>query len=129
MFVPEDARCCPDHMTNQRLKRAAINSIAPSSIECKKFSSNDIQLLISRWQALFERQKRLDFDNSEVFSGDEDQAFTSLSKDNLASQVSSSNIANSSNRSIRMAIAILLCKFRLGLSNNILTNYIVPVAG
>ncbi|CAF1216078.1 unnamed protein product [Rotaria magnacalcarata] len=90
VFVPEDARCCPYHMVNQRPTMAAMNSIAPSSIQYKKFSSNDIQLLISKWQTYFERQKRLDFDNSEALSNDEYQAFTSLSKDqfnDLASQI------------------------------------------
>ena len=81
MFVPEDARYCADHMVNQRIKKVAINSIAPSLIQYKKFSSNDIQLLISKWQILFERQKRFDFDNSEVLSDDKHQAFLSLSKD------------------------------------------------
>ncbi|CAF2042672.1 unnamed protein product [Rotaria magnacalcarata] len=101
VFVPEDARCCPYHMVNQRPTMAAMNSIAPSSIQYKKFSSNDIQLLISKWQTYFERQKRLDFDNSEALSNDEYQAFTSLSKDqfnDLASQIAGSNIRNSSNR-------------------------------
>ncbi|CAF3796636.1 unnamed protein product [Rotaria magnacalcarata] len=103
VFVPEDARCCPYHMVNQRPTMAAMNSIAPSSIQYKKFSSNDIQLLISKWQTYFERQKRLDFDNSEALSNDEYQAFTSLSKDQFndsASQIAGSNIRNSSNRSI-----------------------------
>ena len=56
-------------------------------------------------------------------SDDEYKIFTSLSKsqfDNLISQIFASNIRNSSNTSIRTAIAILLCKLRLGLSNSLL---------
>ncbi|CAF4581114.1 unnamed protein product, partial [Rotaria magnacalcarata] len=48
---------------------------------------------------------------------------TSLTKvqfEDLASYLFDSNIRNSSNRSIRTALAILLCKLRLGLSLNIL---------
>ena len=110
-------------MINHRLKTEAVNSLAASSIQYKKFNSNDIQLLLNKWQLLFERQKRLDFDNSEALSDDEYRIFTSLSKiqfDNLISHISNSNIRNSSNRSIRTAVTILLCKLRLGLSNNVL---------
>ena len=56
-------------------------------------------------------------------SDDEYRIFTSLLKiqfDNLISHISDSDIRNSSNRSIRSAVAILLCKLRLGLSNNVL---------
>jgi hypothetical protein len=123
IFIPEGSRCCSDHMINHRLKTAAIDRLAPLSIQYRTFNSNDIQLLITKWQMLFERQKRLDFDNLDSLSDDECKAFTSLSKtqfDDLIFQISTSKIRNSSNRSIRTAIAILLCKLRLGLSNKIL---------
>ncbi|CAF4632107.1 unnamed protein product, partial [Rotaria sp. Silwood2] len=106
-----------------RLTLGAINSVAPSSIQYKIFSFNDVQILLNKWQILFERQKLLDFDNSEALSDDEYKVFTSLSKiqfDELILKISDSSIRNSSNRSIRTAIAILLCKLRLGLSNNVL---------
>jgi hypothetical protein len=57
------------------------------------------------------------------FQHKEYQALTSLSKsqfDDLIGRLSESKIRNSSNRSIRTAIAILLCKLRLGLSNHLL---------
>jgi len=110
-------------MLNRRLTMAAIDKIAPSSIRYEKLGSDDIQLLITKWQMLFERQKRLDFDNAQSLSDDEYKTFTSLSKsqfDDLVSQISEYSIRNSSNRSIRTAIAILLCKLRLGLSNDML---------
>ncbi|CAF1493570.1 unnamed protein product, partial [Rotaria magnacalcarata] len=56
-------------------------------------------------------------------SDDEYQILTSLTKvqfEDLASYLFDSNIRNSSNRSIRTALAILLCKLPLGLSLNIL---------
>jgi hypothetical protein len=101
----------------------AIDRIAPSLIQHKKLTSNDVQLLITKWQMLFQKQKRLDFDNPQSLSDDEYKIFTSLSKsqfDDLISQIFASNIRNSSNRSIRTAIAILLCKLKLGLSNGLL---------
>jgi hypothetical protein len=123
VFIPEGARCCPDHMTTRRFKSEAIDKIAPYSIEMKKLNAADVQLLLSKWQMLYEYKKRLDFDNSQSMSDNEYQSFTSLSKsqfDDLIGRLSESMIRNSSNRSIRTAIAILLCKLRLGLSNQLL---------
>jgi hypothetical protein len=96
----------------------------------KKLNVAYVQLLLSKWQMLYEYKKRLDFDNSQSMSDNEYQSFTSLSKsqfDDLIGRLSESMIRNSSNRSIRTAIAILLCKLRLGLSNQllaILLNYL-----
>ena len=123
VFIPEGARCCSKHMVDDRLKMDAMDTLRPFSVQDKQFNSTDIQLIISKWQMLFEQQRRFDFDNREVLSDDEYRIFTSLSKtqfDDLVCQISESTIRNSSNRSIRTALAILLCKLRLGLSNSLL---------
>ena len=102
----------------------AIDKIAPSSIEYKKFNSTDVQLMINRWQTLFEQKRHFDFDNPQCLSDDEYQIFTNLTKvqfDDLAWYISQSNIRNSSNRTVRTALAIFLCKLRLGLSNAVLS--------
>ena len=57
---------------------AAIDRIAPSSIQHKKLYSSNIQLLISRWQIIFKRQKRLDFDSFEALSDGQCITLTSL---------------------------------------------------
>ncbi|CAF3376716.1 unnamed protein product [Rotaria socialis] len=123
ILIPEGARCCSQHLDDDRLTKNAVDKVGPFSIQSKRFSSSDVQLLISRWQILFEQQKRFDFDNPLSLSDDEYQILTSLTKvqfEDLASYLFNSNIRNSSNRSIRTALAILLCKLRLGLSLNIL---------
>ncbi|CAF3126185.1 unnamed protein product [Rotaria sp. Silwood2] len=104
---------------------SAIDSIKPSSIQYKKLDSGDVQLLISKCQLFFHMRKRLDFTNTLSLSDDEYKIFTSLSKndfDDLISQVSRIDMRDSNNRSIRTAIAILLCKLRLGLSNRALAS-------
>lgn len=104
---------------------SAIDGIKPSSIQHKKLNAGDVQLLISKSQLFFQMHKRLDFDNSLSLSDDDYKIFTSLSRnefDDLVSQVSRTDIRDSTNRSIRTAIAILLCKLRLGLSNRVLTS-------
>ncbi|CAF5013088.1 unnamed protein product, partial [Rotaria sp. Silwood1] len=123
VFIPEGARYCSNHLVNGQLSMVAIDMISPSTIQYKKLSSNDVQLLINRLQIIFEKQKRLDFDNMESLSDDECKTFTSLSKvqfNELISFTSTFDIRNSTSRSIRNAIAILLCKLRLGLSNKLL---------
>ena len=58
-----------------------------------------------------------------MLSDDEYRALTTLSKDqfnDLMTHISTYDIYNSSNRSIRTAIALLLCKLRVGLSNKLL---------
>ncbi|CAF4090657.1 unnamed protein product, partial [Rotaria magnacalcarata] len=107
ILIPEGARCCSQHLDDDRLTKNAIDKVGPFSIQSKRFSST----------------KRFDFDNPLSLSDDEYQILTSLTKvqfEDLASYLFDSNIRNSSNRSIRNALAILLCKLRLGLSLNIL---------
>ena len=110
-------------MVDHRLKENAIDNIAPFPIRNKRFNSTDVQLMINKSQMLFEQQKRFDFDNPISLSVDEYKILTSLTKvqfDDLAQYALNSNIRNSSNRPIRTALAILLCKLRLGLSISML---------
>ena len=123
VFVPEGARCCLSHMSEGQLTTDAIDRIGPLSIQHKKFNSSDVLVMINQWQMVFRRQKRLDFDDFRSLSDEECKIFKSLSKvqfDDLALHLSESMIRNSSNRSIRNALAILLTKLRLGLSNRVL---------
>ena len=123
VFILEGARCCVSHMLEGQLTTDAIDRIRPLSVQQKQFSSTDISVMINQWQILFQRQKRLDFDDYRSLTDEKCQIFTSLSKNqfnDLASQLSESTFRNSSNRSVRTALAILLMKLRLGLSDKVL---------
>ena len=75
-------------------------------------------------QILFEKQKRWHFNNPESLTDDEHQTFPSLSKiqfNNLISQISTSDMYKSDNRSIRTVTDVLLCKIRIGLPNSLLS--------
>ena len=125
VFIPEGARRCAKHVNNHRLAMLAIDSIKPSWIQYKKLDSDDVQLLISKCKLFFQMRKGLDFDNTLSLSDDDYKIFTSLSKDefdDLVSQISRTDIRDSTNRSICPAIAILLCNLWLGLSNRVLTS-------
>ncbi|CAF3738772.1 unnamed protein product [Rotaria socialis] len=124
VFIPEGARCCTEHILNGQLNVDAINQIKPSIVQVMKFSASDVQLLIDQWQIHFQQQKRFNFDDTRSVSDDECKVLTSLTKvqfEDLVWQISKSGIRNSSNRSIRTAVAVLLCKLRFGMSNTLLT--------
>lgn len=99
--------------------------IKPISIRTQELNSADVQLLLTKSQELLRNQKRIfNFDNPRDLRDDEYKLLTSLSRDDFDDIVhiisSSSNIRNSSNRSIRACIGLYLCKLRLGLSNRLL---------
>ena len=108
---------------------SAIDSIKLSLIQYKKLDSDDVQLLISKCKLFFHMRKRLDLDNTLSLSDNDYKIFTSLSKDEfdeLVSQVSRTDLRDSTNRSIPTAIAILLCNLRLELSNRVLASLFQP---
>ena len=125
VWIPEGARCCPDHIVYRQLTKQAIDSIKPMSIRYQEWSSSQIEALLQNFRDLYSRRKRFDFDDCRDLSNDAYHILTSLSKDafdNLVEVVSSSSSArNSSYRSIRTAVGIYLSKLRLGLSNSFLS--------
>ena len=126
VWIPEGARCCSNHLINRQLTTDAMNQIKPFSIRQQELNSSDVQLLLSKAQMLFENgNKRFNFDDTRDLTDDEFRLLTSLSRNDfndLVNIASSSSIRNSSNRSIRTAIGIYLCKLRLGLSNRLLAS-------
>ena len=123
VLVPEGARCCTDHFVNNQLKTDAIDMIKPSSVQGMRFTAGDVQLLIGGWQMIFQQQKRFNFDSIGYLSEDDCETMIGQSKiqfEDLIQHFSSSSLRDSSNRSVRTAIAILLCKLRLGISNRLL---------
>ncbi|CAF3872858.1 unnamed protein product [Rotaria sp. Silwood1] len=124
IWIPEGARCCSDHKIGDQLSKEAIDAIKPFAIRHQELKSADVQLLLNKSQNHFENEKRrFNFDDPRGLNDDEYPLLTSLSKDDfneLIEIISTSGIRNSSNRSIRTAIGIYLCKLRLGLSNRLL---------
>ncbi|CAF1525916.1 unnamed protein product [Didymodactylos carnosus] len=122
-MIRKGSRCCGEHLEDGRLILDAINIVKPHKIESTIFKTGDVQLLINTSQMLYNKKKRLDFDDCNAISNDEYYTLTSLNKaqfDNLIKEIAVSPIRNTSIRSIRTAVACLLCKLRLGLSNTVL---------
>ena len=124
IWIPEGARCCPDHIILHRFTQQALDSVKPLSIRYQEWNSSDLEMLLERLRILHNSKKRFNFDDSRDLSDDAYFTLTSLSKDafdHLVEEVSSSNVKNSCHRSVRTAVGIYLCKIRLGLSNRLLT--------
>lgn len=126
VWIPDGARCCSIHVVDHQIKIEDFNQIKPFSIRIQELSSEDVQFFLSKCQELFKNHKRrFNFDNHRDVTDDEYRLLTSLSRedfDDLVNTISSSNIRNSSNRSIRTCIGIYLCKLRLGVSNRLLAH-------
>ena len=117
-------RCGSDHLIGHQLSIEAVDAIKPFAIRHQELNSSDVYAILSKSQQLFVNVKRrFNFDDPRGLSDDEYLLLTSLSKDDfneLIEIVSSASIHNSSNRSIKTAIDIYLCKLCLGLSNRLL---------
>ena len=126
VWIPDGARCCTSHFIGRQIKNEDFDMIKPISIQTHELNSTDVQLLINKSQELLQNQKRrFNFDNPRDLSDDEYKLLTSLSRDDfddIVRIISSSNIRNSSNRSIRTCIGLYLCKLQLGLSNRLLAS-------
>ena len=96
----------------------------PFAIRHQELNYSDAYAILSKSQQLFVNVKRrFNFDGPRGLSDDEYHLLTSLSKDDfneLIAIISSVSIRNSSNRSIRTAVGVYLCKLYLGLSNRLL---------
>ncbi|CAF1249640.1 unnamed protein product [Didymodactylos carnosus] len=123
VMIREGSRCCRKHLEDHRLTPASINIIKPHKIEIISLKAGDVQMLINKSQILYNQKKRLDFDDCNAISDDEYYNLTSLNKgqfDSLIKEIAAFPIRNTAVRSIRTAVACLLCKLRLALSNTIL---------
>ena len=116
-WIPEGARCCPEHIVDRRLTKEALDSIKPSSIRYQEWSSSQIETLLGNFRDLYNGRKRFNFDDCCDLSDYAYSILTSLSKDNFDNLVevvsSSSNARNSSHRSIRTAVKSISANFVL----------------
>jgi hypothetical protein len=126
IWIYDGARCCSEHLFDHRLISGAVDEIKPAAIRIQSLNSSDVQVLLCQSQMLYQTlHRRFDFDNPRGLSDDEYRLLTSLSREDfndLIQRISSSGIRNSSNRSIRTAVGVFLCKLRLGVSHRLLAS-------
>ncbi|CAF1027433.1 unnamed protein product [Didymodactylos carnosus] len=122
VFVPSGARCCPQHMINRRLTREAIDRLRPHYIRRISLSCGDILGLFAKVTIMMNNEKRFNFDDMVNLTNEDHYNLTGLSKeqlDHLMTMLSTLNLRNSPYRSRRTAVACLLAKMRLGISNRV----------
>jgi hypothetical protein len=124
IIVPAGARCCPAHIKDEQFSEEALGKITPFSEEVT-LSRTSIRLLLETSRnLLLEKYKiRIDFDHPDALTDDDYITLTGVSKtefEDLMLYIDEGDLRNTSSRSTRMCVAILLTKLRCGLSNKLL---------
>ena len=126
VFVPKGARCCANHLENGCLPYESFKKLIIYGNELVSFTSDDIKALLLKYRSTLEAEKQILFDQPSSLTGTDYYNLIGLRKqqfNKLISFIPKSNvIRQSTKRSVRTAIGLLLCKLRLDLSNNILSS-------
>ena len=125
IWIPIGARCCPEHVDYRRLTKSALDAVKPRSVRYQEWNSSEVETLLGNFRNMYNSKRRFSFDDVHELSDNEYPILTGLSKDSFDDIVgivsSSSSLRNSSQRSIRTAVGVYLCKLRLGLSNSLIS--------
>ncbi|XP_062572783.1 uncharacterized protein LOC134234752 [Saccostrea cucullata] len=120
IYVDENSRSCKSHFLNDILTQTAMSQIEGTNDETY-LNRTDVADLLQRMRQSMLLKARLDFENPLSLSDEDYYYFTGLSKNQFFEVLSSlTSLRNTSVRSKRTCLAILLVKLRTGLSNNLL---------
>ena len=111
-------------MITGRLYINAFNRIRPYKIVQIAFSSTDVMLWFNKFRDHYNSFQVFDFGPPFTMSDFDCYNLTGISKSNFkhtTELLCTSNIKNSTNRSMRNAIGLFLTKLRIGVSNKVLT--------
>ena len=133
LFIPSGSRSCEKHLANDLLKSSAINSIMENRKEICAMKMGELINMMDKIQEELnklnlgneESMKKvpLNFDDSHRFTSNEYHTLTGLyyeEFEKICSTIPSVALYNTELRSSRQAVACLLTKLRLGLSNEVL---------
>ena len=140
IFVPENTRCCCNHLYRRQLTNEALKQIQPSRLDQLILNDADIKKLFEGCQSAIKLVRSFDFDDPASFDDQDYKTMTGLSRgiafyivfihyltqflyeldnfNNLFDQLTT--MRNTHVRSVRVALAVFLVESRLGLSNSIL---------
>lgn len=125
-IIPE-SRCCEEHKTDDHLKHEAFCSITLYKIENRLFSRDNILKIFQSYREKINSTKHLDFDDylNMTDAGYKNlTGFTRAQHSQILSYLPSTALKNSAKRSARCALACLLMKLKLGLSNSVLASMV-----
>ncbi|CAF1556584.1 unnamed protein product [Rotaria magnacalcarata] len=133
IFISEKSRCCTAHICDDSLSEKDIEKIKNSTTMHCSIKQHELIEIFSLMKIMLqnlntkieniEKRPALCFDADSTFDASNYYVLTGLTLeqfDNLCSEIPSGVIRHSDLRSSRSAIACLLVKLRLGLSNDVL---------
>ena len=123
--IPAGSRCCGSHTIDKRLSREAFLSLMPYKVQNRSFSSEDLVNMIQSYRKRINSNKHIDFDDCLSLTDDDYMKLTGFSRaqhNHILSFIPSTALKSSVTRSPRSALAYLLMKLKLGLSNSILAS-------
>lgn len=121
--IPAGSRCCESHTVDKRLLHEAFLSLMPHQVQHRPFSRENIVTMLQLYKTRLSSNKHLDFDDCLSLT-DADYmkltGFTRAQHNHILSYIPATALKNSVTRSARSALAYLLMKLKLGLSNSVL---------
>ncbi|CAF4512848.1 unnamed protein product [Rotaria socialis] len=125
--MPAGSRCCKLHTVDKRLIPEAFQSLAPHKVQYRLFSRQALINLLKSYRTRLNNNKHLDFDECMCLT-DADYikltGFTRAQHAHTLSHIPPTSLKNSATRSARSALAYVLMKLKLGLSDSVLTSMV-----
>ena len=123
--ISKGSHCCKTHTINGYLKHEAFFALTPYNSDRQIFDCNYIINMMQKFRTIINSNKRIDFDDPFCLSDTDYKnltGFTRAQHDRVLLYIPSTALKNSINRSPRCALACLLIKLRLSLSNSVLAS-------
>ncbi|CAF4618720.1 unnamed protein product, partial [Rotaria magnacalcarata] len=125
--IPAGSRCCTLHTVGKRLIPEAFQSLVPHKAQYRRFSPQTLINLLKSYRTRLNSNKHLDFDECMCLT-DADYikltGFTRAQHAHILSHIPPTSLKNSATRSARSALAYLLMKLKLGLSDSVLASMV-----
>lgn len=125
IVIPKGSRCCEKHTVNGFLSHDAFFAITAYKVREEPFDLNHNMNTMRKLQSMVNSNKHINFDDGFSLSDLDYKSLTGFTRaqhDLILSHIPSSALKNSINRSPRCAVACLLMKLKLGLSNSVLAS-------
>ncbi|XP_062613814.1 uncharacterized protein LOC134275560 [Saccostrea cucullata] len=120
IFIDSQARCCVIHLTNKIFSEEALKLIK-SKYSKTSFNRTDIVTLLENVRKTLTHSSGVNFEHLHLLSDSVCYSLTGLNKQHFEDVVSHlTTLKNSSVRTIKTCVAILLTKLRTGLPNHLL---------
>ena len=122
VFIDSRNRCCPNHLDCKNFLTAEALEKVKRTKERDIYSRSDLTGILFNMREFLKESSHINFDMPYLMSDDDYISLTGLSKASFADLCSQcSGLRNTTVRTSRTCLAIVLVKLRLGLSNNILS--------